>query len=36
MLRFVYDPEFNHIQAMVQASMRDVSYKVTVSEIENH
>ena len=29
-LKFIFDSEFKHVQAVVQASMRDTSYKVEV------
>ena len=33
-LRFVYDAELQYIQANVQASMRDTSYKVRVGSMQ--
>ena len=30
-LKVLYDPDCFHIEAVVKASMRDTSYKVTVS-----
>ena len=30
-LKFIFDPDCLHVEAVVHASMRDTSYKVTVS-----
>jgi len=30
-LKFVYDSDLHHVEAVVQASMRNVSYRVMVS-----
>ena len=35
-LTFTYHPEQHFVQSMVQASMRDRSYKVWVSEIDKY
>lgn len=34
-LKFCFDPELNHVQGRVQASMRDRSYHVNVSSRPN-